>query len=114
MGNRSLTIVKDIKDREIGVMYRHNGGDPTAHGVELAAFLKDRIIETGLLENTKTANGMDDLFAQLIYHFKKDSPVGNIYLEAAGTRKIGESYIYEISFNGYGKPATCTTTKREI
>jgi hypothetical protein len=99
MGTRSLTAILDEQGNEICVMYRQYDGYPSGHGLELAEFLKPFTIVNGYGMDDKAgqvANGMNDLAAQLVAHFKDG--VGNIYLHAAGTRDAWEEYLYTVSW----------------
>jgi len=98
MSTRSLTVIKD-KSEEIVVMYRQMDGYPEGHGLDLANFLSDMVIVNGLGgdEVAKVANGGPCLAAQIVAHFKEGP--GGIYLHAAGTREIGEEYIYTVDVN---------------
>jgi hypothetical protein len=96
MGTRSLTVVKDSRNKEIIVLYRQYDGYPTGHGNELVEFLKPFTIVNGLSgDRSKVANGMECLAAQLVCHFKTEP--GNFYLHPSGSRDLGEEFIYEIS-----------------
>lgn len=104
MGTRSLTIFTEhshLGNREIVVMYRQMDGYPSGHGIELASFLSPFVIVNGFTYgDTRTiANGMGCLAAQTIAQFKLESGVGSIYLHAAGTRDIGEEFIYTVIGN---------------
>ena len=115
MGTRSLTVFVDGDDEEIVVMYRHLDGYIEWYGKRLCAYLE-------LFESENSANGMACLSAQTIMHFKSNienpdydaprvydeekgymkSPIkegaheGGIYLYPAGTREVGEEYIYVV------------------
>lgn len=99
MGTRSLTVFED-DGKEIVVMYRQFDGYPSGHGQELADFLKSKVLVNGFHPDDRRdiANGMGDLAAQCVMHFKsdKDARIGGIYLYAAGTRDAGEEYIYTV------------------
>jgi len=100
MGTRSLTtFVDNFTGKNIVVMYRQHDGYPSGHGLELYDFLEDFSIVNGigLGDNKKIANGMGCLAAQLVAHFKKGA--GSFYLHQAGTRDIGEVYIYVITYD---------------
>jgi len=100
MGTRCLTVINDDDlMEEICVIYRQHDGYPSGHGLELYDFLEDFSIVNGigLGDNKKIANGMSCLAAQLVAHFKKGA--GSFYLHQAGTRDIGESYIYVITYD---------------
>jgi hypothetical protein len=97
MGTRSLTVIKDEK-QEIAVLYRQYDGYPSGHGLELADFLKPFTVVNGLSGNkTNIANGMPCLAAQIIAHFKSEP--GQFYLHAAGSRDLGEEYIYTVYYH---------------
>lgn len=98
MSTRSLTVItSQSSNSEICAFYRQQDGYPEGHGRALCDFLSDIHIVNGmqLNESRKTANGMDCLAAQLVSHFKGDSP-GNFYLMRADTRNVGEEYIYAV------------------
>ena len=97
MGTRSLTVINDEDGKEICVLYRQYKGNPEAHGRELATFLNGIKIVNGInsTEINFIANGMNGLAAQIISHFKKN--VGDFYLYTAGTRDMGEEYIYIVN-----------------
>lgn len=101
MGTRALTIIRQLCENskvleEICVLYRQHDGYPSTHGQELGQFLKDMVIVNGIKPHDprKTANGMDCLAAQIVANFKKR--VGDFYLMSAGTRGVGEEYVYFI------------------
>jgi hypothetical protein len=73
-------------NKEIAVLYRQMDGYPEGHGEELENFLK------GL--DSISYNGAECLAAQIVAHFKKG--FGKFYLYPAGTRNIGEEYIYHV------------------
>lgn len=96
MGTRSLTVFKDESDKEIVVMYRQFDGYPHGHGQQLADFLKGRVLVDGYsVGDGENFNGMGCLAAQCVKKFKDG--IGNFYLHAAGTRDVGEDYIYTVS-----------------
>ena len=100
MGTRCLTVINDNDlMEEICVIYRQHDGYPRGHGLELYNFLDKFYIVNGigLNDERKIANGMSCLAAQLIAHFKEGA--GSIYIHQAGTRDIGESYIYVITYD---------------
>jgi hypothetical protein len=96
MGTRSLTLVLDEDGKEICVLYRQYDGYPAGHGFDLKQFLSGVQIVNGLGVNkqTKVANGMGCLAAQLITFFKAEA--GGFYLYPAGARDCGEEYIYTV------------------
>lgn len=84
---------------ELAVLYRQFDGYLEGHGKDLRDFLKDFEVVNGIGDKTrKIANGMGCLAAQVIAHFKKE--VGNFYLYPAGTRDVGEEYVYTLSVLG--------------
>ena len=100
MGTRCLTVINDNNlMEEICVIYRQHDGYPRGHGLELYNFLDKFYIVNGigLNDERKIANGMSCLAAQLIAHFKEGA--GSIYIHQAGTRDIGEAYIYVITYD---------------
>ena len=100
MGTRSLTIFNNEWDNEeIVVLYRQYDGYPTGHGRDLLNFLNNMKIVNGMNsknEKLKIANGMGCLSAQVIAYLK-EAP-GDFYLHSAGTRDIGEEFIYTLYF----------------
>lgn len=95
MSTRSITVFNDEENKEICVMYRQMDGYPEGHGKELKDFLKDNVIVNGIGGEKKAFNGMGCLTASVIAHFKKG--IGGFYIYPAGTRDIGEEYIYTIT-----------------
>lgn len=102
MGTRHLTVFIDCvdnsidnKETEIAVLYGQWDGYPTGYGEKLKDFLKKKKIVNGIPyggDTSDLANGMGCLAAQVISHFKKEA--GGFYLHPAGTRDIGEEYVY--------------------
>lgn len=109
MSTRSLTVIRSNefgREQEICVLYgQFDGYIAGGHGQELGEFLSDFTIGNGAggsrsLEN-KYANGASCLAAQIIARFKTE--IGNYYLYPAGTRDVGEEYIYLVTA-GHGLP----------
>lgn len=99
MGTRSLTVFNDENGKEIAVMYRQFDGYPSGHGVELAEFLAGKKLVNGFNGSEGPAfNGSHCLAASVVAEFKDG--IGGFYLHAAGTRGIGEEYIYTIDTAG--------------
>ena len=99
MGTRSLTIFNNEWDNEeIVVLYRQYDGYPTGHGRDLLSFLNNMNMVNGISNNEKRkiANGMGCLSAQVIAYLK-EAP-GDFYLHSAGTRDIGEEFIYTLYY----------------
>ena len=99
MGTRSLTVFNNEMDNEeIVVLYRQYDGYPTGHGRDLLSFLNNMEIVNGISNNEerKIANGMGCLSAQVVAYLK-EAP-GDFYLHSAGTRDIGEEFIYTLYY----------------
>ena len=99
MGTRSLTVFNNEMDNEeIVVLYRQYDGYPTGHGRDLLSFLNNMEIVNGISNNEerKIANGMGCLSAQVVAYLK-EAP-GDFYLHSAGTRGIGEEFIYTLYY----------------
>lgn len=100
MGTRCLTVIEDEQGTEILVMYRQFDGYPEGHGKELKSFLKGFKIVNGISDRNakKTANGAHCLAGQIVVHFKgtPEHRLGGIYLYPAGTRDVGEEYVYRV------------------
>jgi hypothetical protein len=98
MGTIALTVFEE-RGQEICVLYRQMDGYPTGHGAELLEIMKGMEVVDGIPvmahRSPRIANGMGCLAAQVIAALKTD--VGSFYIEAPGTRGIGEEYIYTIS-----------------
>jgi hypothetical protein len=114
MGTRCLTVFKNDKDKEICVMYRQFDGYPNGHGVELANFLSGGKLCNGITgKEDKCFNGMEDLVAQVISHFKNEP--GGFYIHPAGTRDIWEEYIYTVTGElGKEPKIECHTASGEL
>ena len=103
MGTRCLTVFKEEDGTEIAVLYRQMDGYPDGHGQELADFLAGKAIVNGISSMEPPAfNGMHCLAASVVAHFKDH--IGAFYLYPAGTRDIGEDYIYTVTGKVGGKP----------
>ena len=99
MGTRSLTVFNNEMDNsEIVVLYRQYDGYPTGHGRDLLSFLNNMEIVDGIsnTEKRRIANGMGCLSAQVVAYLK-EAP-GDFYLHSAGTRDIGEEFIYTLYY----------------
>ncbi len=99
MGTRSLTVMYDSRgyNDELAVLYRQMDGYLSGHGEDLKDFLKDITVGNGIRVGAPTgkfANGGYCLAAQIVAHFKDGA--GGFYLYSAGTRDIGEEYIYYV------------------
>lgn len=99
MGTRSLTIFYDEDGEKIAILFRHYDGFPSTHGLELAKFLSGlKIVAGAPLEDVPigtVANGMNDLAAQVVAHFK--TIAGNVYLYSPQTRFGDDEYRYYVT-----------------
>ena len=77
-------------------MYRHYDGHPKTHGIELAEFLRDIRVVSGLgsRRDLKIANGTGCLSALMVKHFKDEA--GQIYLYPHDEETSGSEYIYTV------------------
>jgi len=124
MGTRSLTVfIDEDNKKEIVVMYRQYDGYIEWYGMRLCEYLQsfEKVVNGISGETTKIANGMSCLSAQVIMHMKSQitrydynnrvfnpetgetepaliegNHEGGIYLYPAGTRSVGEEYIYVV------------------
>jgi hypothetical protein len=123
MGTRSITVFVDEEDEEIVVMYRQYDGYIEYYGKRLCEYLQsfEKVVNGMQGETTKIANTMGCLSAQVIMHMKSEikrydynnrvfnpktgnaepallegNHEGGIYLYPAGTRSVGEAYIYVV------------------
>mgnify|MGYP003346905797 CR=1 FL=1 len=97
MGTHSSTKVQTT-DGIVVNMYRHYDGYYEGHGAELANFLNGIRLVNGIPfggENIKIANGMDDLAAQIVAHFKITENVGGFYLVGLDRDEEYNYTIYE-------------------
>ena len=96
MSTRCLTVFYDGSGKEICVLYRHSDGYINGHGKQLYNYLKDKKLGCLTLDKNKLIfNGMEDLAAMVISHFKKEP--GQFYLYAANKRDLWENYIYHVT-----------------
>jgi len=98
MSTRALIRIFD-EEVEICTIYKHTDGYPDPpHGLghKLQEFLKDFTVTCGITDyNSKTANGMDCLAAQIISYLKEG--VGDVYIKTPGTKDVWEEYTYIIT-----------------
>lgn len=101
MGTRSLTYVYTEGGQPIVCMYRQFDGYVAGHGVDLAEFLNSGKLVNGIPmgSNEVLFNGMGDLAAQMVAHFKKD--VGGFYLYPTNdlTQDCWQEYEYHVFEN---------------
>lgn len=99
MGTRSSTIFYAEDGDEIAVLFRHYDGFPSTHGLKLAKFLSGLKIVVGApMEDVPigtVANGMTDLAAQVVAHFK--TIAGNVYLYPPRIRFVDDEYRYYVT-----------------
>jgi hypothetical protein len=99
MGTRSLTYVfsSNPEPTPVVCMYRQYDGYMAGHGLELAEFLAPFKMVNGLSgDESKVANGMGCLAAQMVSHFKGDKP-GDFYLESTELgQNLGQEYEYHV------------------
>ena len=94
MGTRALTVLREEDGTEIAVLYQQYDGD--SHGQKLEDMVKGRPVVNGFNDLTQRPfNGGGCLAAQIVAHFKGDR-TGGFYLMPAGTRDVGEEYVYTI------------------
>lgn len=99
-------MVQNSEKQDICVLYRQYDGYLSAHGQELADFLRTMRIGNGIQGTPDVgtfANGLECLAGQMVAHFKKDSMVGGFYMHPSGTRDVGEEYTYIVTSKD-GKP----------
>ena len=73
-------------------VYKHYDGYPSGHPTQLAEFLKDFKIVSGLGQDTyRIANGLGCLAAQYVAAFKMDA--GDMYIESPDTKRDWIEYI---------------------
>lgn len=111
MGTRCLTVLRD-KEREIAVLYRQSDGYMDGHGTELASFLKGKRLINGLGSGDtgeNAFNGAGCMAARIVSHFKGDE-IGEFYLYPAGTRDVGEEYLYTVTASDKSILLECRTS----
>lgn len=95
MGTRALIVIAPDRysDGEV-VIYKH--WDGYALGATLAQFLSGIRVVNGLPPGdiTGLANGMGHLAAQIVAMLMEHHD--DVYIEASGTRDLGEEYIYYV------------------
>lgn len=102
MSTRCLTVIKDELDREIAILYRQSDGYPEGHGKELRTFLAEKRMVNGIGPDAtadNAFNGAYDMAARIVSHFKGNE-IGGFYLYPAGTRDMGEDYVYYVRPDG--------------
>ena len=122
MGTRCLTVFADENEKEIAVLYRQFDGYPGGHGVELAEILcpkgRDRGISNGI--SGDKFNGAGCLAAEVVGRFKvlkvlgRSELAGGFYLEPAGTRDVGEEFVYTVRPRGADVIVECSDSEGKI
>lgn len=104
MGTRSLTYVYDTNGTPLVCMYRQFDGYPAGHGVDLTQFLNSGKMVNGLPfgEEGVLFNGMGDLAAQMVAHFKEGP--GGFYLYP--TNNLAQDAWQEWEYHVYEKRVT--------
>lgn len=101
MGTRSLTYVYTEDGQPIVCMYRQFDGYVAGHGVDLSEFVNSGKLVNGIPmgSNEVLFNGMGDLAAQMVAHFKKD--VGGFYLYPTNdlSQDCWQEYEYHVFEN---------------
>ncbi|SVD27228.1 uncharacterized protein METZ01_LOCUS380082 [marine metagenome] len=121
MGTRSVTHFKESSTADpFMTLYRQYDGNPQNHGLDMVRFMQGKELVNGFgIDDTHNFNGMGDLAAQMVAHFKTynyplhdvngvmlpnmmKSPryteprVGGYYIMAPGAEDVGEQYSYHI------------------
>lgn len=99
MGTRSLTYVFTENGDPLVCMYRQYDGYPAGHGVDLSEFLISGKIVNGIPmgSNEVLFNGMGDLAAQMVAHFKNGP--GGFYLYP--TNNLSQDCWQEYEYHVY-------------
>jgi len=101
MATSAVLVVYNKEDQPICKLYFHYDGYIDIVGKEIINFLEEKEYVTTVPKqpDPKFCNGMEDLAAQIICHFKKQQPVGNIYLYPINQR-IFTDYNYSLKVHG--------------
>lgn len=101
MGTHCTTRVYDADGFGVVSMVRTVDGHPRTHGVELARFLNTRVLVNGFTSIPAAkieVNGLLDLAAQMVEHFKVKLP-RDIFLEPLAYEE--HIYVYEVHKDRY-------------
>ena len=111
MGTRALIRVFDDAESttELVCIYRQFDGYVDGLGADIAEVLRGKSFVNGMSGGHAVFNGMGCFAAQLIRDLKGDRP-GNVYVYPAGSKDVGEEYVYEIHGAGYQDPSNVTVT----
>ena len=102
MGTQALTRVYDEYGHCLMCMHtQYDGYVEDGYGDELVAFLKDKVVLDGFLDETleTSFNGLGCLAAAVVVHFKKD--IGNTYLMPM-EGLAGYEYEYHVYVDEHG------------
>lgn len=107
MGTRCLVNIKGeswgLSDPEVfATIYRQFDGNPEGMGFDIKSALEGRSIVNGYTDANSQLNGAGCAAAFLVGALKKGQ-CGNVYLCKAGTKSVGEEYIYTLTIAA-GKP----------
>jgi len=92
MSTSGSIIMHDSNGDEIGNLYSHWDGD--SFGEDVQAFVNTIRLTNGIIPNAQNiANGMSDLAAQVIAHFK--TAPGNYYM-ASRNEADQADYVYHL------------------
>lgn len=99
MNIAALVVVKeDVNASDYCTLYKHHDGHPGGLGFDILEYIKDKPVVYGLSTHYnfhEAFNGIGDFCASFISYFKKC--VGDLYVEEACIRNVGEKYIYTIT-----------------
>jgi hypothetical protein len=121
MGTRSVTHFKDSNNADpLMTLWRQYDGNPENHGLDMVRFMQGKLLLNGynpLGNDMHNFNGMGDLAAQMVAHFKThnhplidvngamlpdmrreprytEPRIGNFEIVPPGTHDVGEQYSY--------------------
>ena len=91
MGTRCLTVFKEnINGPEIAVLYRQYDGYPAEHGRQLQEACAE-------VDHNGIGCAAVSILARLVSALGgQENECGNFYLEPAGSRDLGEEFIYTV------------------
>jgi len=95
MSTHAIAIFHDDQHQGLHAFYVHSDGTPQGFGLQLAEWLDGFVITDGLPARRppKIANGIDDLAAQAVAHFKTGP--GNVYL-CEPHQDRGATFAYDV------------------
>lgn len=109
METASLIVFKNPDGHEVSVMFRKYDGCPEKHGIELCKFLKGKYVINGIpldVSEIKIENSIKPLAEMITALFKKK--FSGVCLYPAGTRGLGEEYIYVVMNDELGQEPEVT------